>query len=572
MCCGGGDAKWKREVINDHKFDFVDVDEFYENRFLTKFKYCFVFLFTIKSILIYVLDIYTAVMLIFFNSWTSGIDQNLAKLDYIRWIFVGSILASYVLLFFEAKKARAVILSGDISFTFTSIIANRYYTLRSYAHYCLFNQIHKQKRFKDELAFFVFFALKGWKRLFFAEAPRRFVNGYTLFFSIKHEINQLGDWYLGLTIDKKISLITMAIPCILFIISAIRTIFAAILYIPLVCEIRGNLKEYCCHKIDKRIAELLRTRNRKRIMREQMLNGTVQPTKPNVEVFDEEIMMQSVIPPPIDAIEKKHTVRYNTNNPEVGALPPRGTDYGARRMSKGSLVSESTTTSGTSDRRGHAIAAHREYRTKQQRNYIPQTHQQGPTLPQIDSFDPELMAGEYAQGQVFSSSTRPMLHPGNINYIPVDSRSTSDCSERSSSTPQGYLPGPTSHYAHASPYVQQPSAQYNYEMPIPMQMPQPEIYSPPLPRGAQIAFNNQGGGDIQALGRPVSPTHSETSSRSASTHPSRGYQMNMTTVHEEIPNRYQDHHSVNRTAQSREPRAKPSINNKNTSVRSAINF
>ncbi|ORX98150.1 hypothetical protein K493DRAFT_214713 [Basidiobolus meristosporus CBS 931.73] len=252
MCCCGGEAKWKREVINDHKFDFVDVDEFYEDHFATKFKYCFIFLFTIKSILIYVLDIYTAVMLIFFNSWTSDINKDLEKLSYIRWIFVGSIAASYVLLFLEISKARAVILSGDISFTFTSIIANRYYTLRSYAHYCFFNQIHNQKRFKDELAFFVFFALKGWKRMFFAEAARRFVNGYTLFFSIKGNVSHLNTWYLDLPIDKKISLVTMGVPCLLFIVSAIKTIFAAILYIPLVCEIRGNLKEYCCHKIDKR--------------------------------------------------------------------------------------------------------------------------------------------------------------------------------------------------------------------------------------------------------------------------------------------------------------------------------
>ncbi|ORX92608.1 hypothetical protein K493DRAFT_225285 [Basidiobolus meristosporus CBS 931.73] len=253
MCCCGGEAKWKREVINDHKFDFVDVDEFYENNFITKFKYCFIFVFTIKSILIYVLDLYTAVTLIFFNDWSTGVDEFqrlVQKLVYVRWIFVGSIFVSYILLFLEARKARAVILSRDISFTFTSIIANRYYTLRSYAHYCFFNQIHNQKRFKDEMAFFVFFALKGWKRLFFAEAARRCVNGYVLYLIFKDDPSwkKLEDFKL----DKKISLVTMGVPCILFIVSALKTILAAILYIPLVCEIRGNLKEYCCHKIDKR--------------------------------------------------------------------------------------------------------------------------------------------------------------------------------------------------------------------------------------------------------------------------------------------------------------------------------
>ena len=32
---------------------------------------------------------------------------------------------------------------------------------------------------------------------------------------------------------------------------------AFIIYIPLLSVIQGNLKEYCCHKIDKRIGEII---------------------------------------------------------------------------------------------------------------------------------------------------------------------------------------------------------------------------------------------------------------------------------------------------------------------------
>lgn len=38
----------------------------------------------------------------------------------------------------------------------------------------------------------------------------------------------------------------------LWVISLLYMIGAVILYIPLVIHIQGNLKEYCCHKIDKR--------------------------------------------------------------------------------------------------------------------------------------------------------------------------------------------------------------------------------------------------------------------------------------------------------------------------------
>jgi hypothetical protein len=41
-------------------------------------------------------------------------------------------------------------------------------------------------------------------------------------------------------------------------------IVAFFVYIPLLTKIRGNLKEYCCHKIDKRISEILKKKSKKR--------------------------------------------------------------------------------------------------------------------------------------------------------------------------------------------------------------------------------------------------------------------------------------------------------------------
>lgn len=49
--------------------------------------------------------------------------------------------------------------------------------------------------------------------------------------------------------------------------SLLLLIVAAITYIPLLCYIQGNLKEYVCHKIDKRIAELIKKKQRQRIAR-----------------------------------------------------------------------------------------------------------------------------------------------------------------------------------------------------------------------------------------------------------------------------------------------------------------
>jgi len=42
-------------------------------------------------------------------------------------------------------------------------------------------------------------------------------------------------------------------------------IIAGICYVPLLCYIKGNLKEYCCYKVDKRISAIIKRRNKERI-------------------------------------------------------------------------------------------------------------------------------------------------------------------------------------------------------------------------------------------------------------------------------------------------------------------
>ncbi|KAK9763904.1 Potassium transporter [Basidiobolus ranarum] len=536
MCCCGGDAKWKREAINDHKFDYVDVEEYYDRSFMTKFKYCFVFVFTMKSILIYVLDVYTAVMLVVFETWTSSLNgesDTFTSQPYIRWIFVASIAFSYILLFLEIRKTRIIILSRDISFTFTSIMATRYYTLRSYEHYCFFKQIHNQKRFKDELSFFVFFSLKGWKRLFFAEAPRQVINGYILVNAIIKGVDKLRgkNMSIGAVIDAatgstggsdfstKLTFITMGVPCLLFIISALRTIFAAVLYLFLVCEIQGNLKEYCCHKIDKRLTELLRYKARKRAYKDKIINGGIHPTKPVIDGFEDEIMMESVGKPATandHYIDEKRGIPAHTISPIHSDFPSSRLDDNRRQMAHPSL--------------------------------------QQPTLPQIDlNLDEPDSYRAQGTGQVHGNPTlrRLSLSPRR-DYMEVSSQANSECSED------------------------------NYDMRYPYEN-KPVPFTEPYLNPSQIGHNSSRNQHIHEHPlRPTSPTHSETSSRSASTHPSHGYRPGKAASSngrslngfveddEVIPDRYQDHYHSSANTRSRGKSSKnPSIK---TSNPGAVNF
>ncbi|KAJ3040018.1 hypothetical protein HK097_002686, partial [Rhizophlyctis rosea] len=182
---------------------------------------------------------------------------------------------------------------------------HRFYVIRSYAHFCFFEQIQNSRKTVDILAFYVFFTFRGWKRLLLAEFPRALLNGFNLYdhwdLQTRCKRDTLGNkiattqcWpspteantqicecekvggnkdvseylkdILTQTSDKtQLATTYLTIFSVtLWAISAIQLLIAVGVYLPLLCRIRGNLKEYCCHKIDKRIGELLRRKSRKR--------------------------------------------------------------------------------------------------------------------------------------------------------------------------------------------------------------------------------------------------------------------------------------------------------------------
>lgn len=92
--------------------------------------------------------------------------------------------------------------------------------------------------------------------MLFAQAPRYGIAIYAL---IAYVWNRGFNWskYTRESFFTNVTLILMAFFVILFLISLLKFFLACIIYVPLIIDIQGNLKEYVCHKIDKRIAELI---------------------------------------------------------------------------------------------------------------------------------------------------------------------------------------------------------------------------------------------------------------------------------------------------------------------------
>ncbi|KAF9147278.1 hypothetical protein BG015_011110 [Linnemannia schmuckeri] len=320
-------AHWKREKVQDHKFDFINVDDFIDNSCWRQFRYMLVFLIIIRGILVYCSDIFTAV-----NLWTNknpnslisktgsgdldlGVGGIKLSMEVYKYLFTGCIVLGLLLLALDIRRANGIIASRDISYAFTSQIAARYYTVRSYPHYCFFAEIDNSKKFVDNVAFFVFFTFRNWKRLLLADAPRQLINMSILYQVFKDHLHEFFQWdrVVGNEDDdifKKITLGAMMFTVTVFVFNMLSFIAAVCMYIPLVSHIQGNLKEYCCYKIDKRIEELIKknTKNRANAAakskggKDIAMENMGKPTLPQVDIMDS--APSHAVPPPRNPYSK----------------------------------------------------------------------------------------------------------------------------------------------------------------------------------------------------------------------------------------------------------------------------
>ena len=267
-------------------------------------RYMWLYIIVLKDFLVYVLDIFTAITMLTSQQWSNQIFNDCPKtkdcvavpFNVGRWLFVGCIIFGFLLvsckagrstishqrappqLAYEAHKSKKIVASRDISYAFTNVMANNYYSLStiqnrvrpnhqgtdapyhlagSYDHFCFFDHIRESSEGRDSVAFFVFFTFKSWKRVLLADGPRQSINALTLYAVYQSKKHNPGEWYdltkyfRGNTVIASALTLSTLFTVLIFAGSLLLLIVAALLYVPLLCHIRGNLKEYCCHKVDK---------------------------------------------------------------------------------------------------------------------------------------------------------------------------------------------------------------------------------------------------------------------------------------------------------------------------------
>jgi hypothetical protein len=106
----------------------------------------------------------------------------------------------------------------------------------------------------------------GWKRLLLADLPRQTINALTLYavWLVKHK--NPGNWYdlskyfAGNSLSTSALTVSSLFTVLVCAGSLLLLLVAGLCYIPLLLHIRGNLKEYCCHKVDKVSDEVFQVR------------------------------------------------------------------------------------------------------------------------------------------------------------------------------------------------------------------------------------------------------------------------------------------------------------------------
>ncbi|CDO68699.1 hypothetical protein BN946_scf184652.g26 [Trametes cinnabarina] len=411
-------AHWKREVVPDHKFDFIDTREFRDNGCGMRLKYLWLYIGVLISFLVYVSDIFTAVTMLTTTSWSNAIfnscppDQSNGCV-YIpfsigRWLFFGCVVFSFLLLAYEAYKAKKIIQSRDISYAFTNVMANKYYSLRSYDHFCFFNHIAASTKRMDDFAFFVFFTFKSWKRLLFADGPRQSINALTLYaFYLSKEDDgpfwQLSKYFDGDILTSALTVST-AFTVFIFLLSLLMLIIAGICYIPLLCHIQGNLK------VNRNTAATKLTR-------------CASPPPAALTVTAEILTIRTFLPQRISEIIKRRNKQRLAKAAALAKKEAAG-DFSHLKNKKGELIAKP----------------------------LPQ-----PTLPNhgaygaYDSFDP------YRAGSV-----APDYRSGSV--APPDYRSGSIAPDyRSASVAPDYRSASTAPYSQQQQYQQQAHGQYQQE-------------------------------------------------------------------------------------------------------------
>ncbi|QDS72076.1 hypothetical protein FKW77_003112 [Venturia effusa] len=285
-CCG---LREKGVVSEQQKWDYITLSDFKAQSCGPLLSYIWLWILIFTTIAVYVADTFTAVNLIGFNKWSSGLEPKI-NLHVAKWIFSGCIILSWTLAIWSWIMAFKTMRRGCVTDDYLDDLAVVLQSIRcgtGWKRFLVFAELTKSKKKVSWIALFVYFQRQGAIRLLAADGPRQVVNAITLWSVLHSELinanpdhvkrNGFDQFFHNLQVlgqsDRKqvIILSTMTYTLIVWALFMIFLILALILYIAFLWHfIRDEtLTGFCRRKVETRLARIVKAKTDKILAKQQ---------------------------------------------------------------------------------------------------------------------------------------------------------------------------------------------------------------------------------------------------------------------------------------------------------------
>ncbi|KAI0407165.1 hypothetical protein F4802DRAFT_605676 [Xylaria palmicola] len=316
-----GTTRKEAEIQPEQKWDAISLRDFKSSSVFAYLAYGYLFFSIILSLAVYGVDIFTAINLLAFNQWSSSIQPTqLLSFDQTKWIFAGTIIASFVNLIFEHFRAWRVMKRGSVAECYLDNLAVRLESVRfgkgqGWRRFLVFAELTKSKKGAEYVALFSYFSLQSWIRVLVCSAPRQVVNALTLYGVYRLNLTPTNDSSFASTIGDFFSKIQaladentrqavilsgMLFTLVIWVFSFLFLLLGVFFYVFFLWHYiprqDGGLHGYCERKANKRLKTIVTKKINKALAKEERKWTQAQGKGPNSTGDQPRLERQATLP------------------------------------------------------------------------------------------------------------------------------------------------------------------------------------------------------------------------------------------------------------------------------------
>ncbi|AAS53749.2 AFR378Wp [Eremothecium gossypii ATCC 10895] len=265
---------WKR-ALNDKTFSQLDLDLFTNYKCGTLLKYVFgLWGLTLLRTASMGSDLYTFVKMLAYKTRENEVVPLYVPFHITKWIFVGSVIASFLLAAVSFVNGIRIYRTNNISLTYVNHVARTLFSITQYRIFCVYNRVTPKGAFQ-KMAFFTFFELNDCMTLLLIDSPRQVLNGLTLWSVLLtvHQDNLIELEQLDGLVNRlrtlaehnrqeALILSSMLVSFTIWVIFILKLLCALLLspyiYYKIFSKSTSGLKQYVCITVSRRVDHLVK--------------------------------------------------------------------------------------------------------------------------------------------------------------------------------------------------------------------------------------------------------------------------------------------------------------------------